>query len=143
MSAARSKQEDARDGIPSQRQYKVGEIIKKALVETFERVEVRDPALSGTSITISQVEVGPDLKLARVYIMPLGGRNQEEVLEGLERATTFLRKNVAERVSLKYTPRLVFKVDNAFDSSQHIDRLFKSPEYRINQQSISGKLREK
>ena len=143
MSAARSKQEDARDGIPSQRQYKVGEIIKKALVETFERVEIRDPALSGTSITISQVEVGPDLKLARVYIMPLGGRNQEEVLEGLERATAFLRKNVAERVSLKYTPRLVFKVDNAFDSSQHIDRLFKSPEYRINQQSISGKLREK
>ena len=143
MSAARSKQEDARDGIPSQRQYKVGEIIKKALVETFERVEIRDPALSGTSITISQVEVGPDLKLARVYIMPLGGRNQEEVLEGLERATTFLRKNVAERVSLKYTPRLVFKVDNAFDSSQHIDRLFKSPEYRTNQQSISGKLREK
>jgi len=143
MSAARSKQEDARDGIPSQRQYKVGEIIKKALVETFERVEIRDPALSGTSITISQVVVGPDLKLARVYIMPLGGRNQEEVLEGLERATTFLRKNVAERVSLKYTPRLVFKVDNAFDSSQHIDRLFKSPEYRINQQSISGKLREK
>ena len=143
MSAARSKQEDARDGIPSQRQYKVGEIIKKALVETFERVEIRDPALSGTSITISQVEVGPDLKLARVYIMPLGGRTQEEVLEGLERATTFLRKNVAERVSLKYTPRLVFKVDNAFDSSQHIDRLFKSPDYRINQQSISGKLREK
>ena len=143
MSAARSKQEDARDGIPSQRQYKVGEIIKKALVETFERVEIRDPALSGTSITIAQVEVGPDLKLARVYIMPLGGHNQEEVLEGLERATTFLRKNVAERVSLKYTPRLVFKVDNAFDSSQHIDRLFKSPEYRINQQSISGKFREK
>ena len=68
MSAARTKQEDARDGIPSQRQYRVGEIIKKALVEVFERVEIRDPALSGTSITISQVEVGPDLKLARVYI---------------------------------------------------------------------------
>ena len=143
MSAARSKQETARDGLPSQRQYRVSEIIKKALVETFERVEIRDPALSGTSITISQVEVGPDLKLARVYIMPLGGHNQEKVLEGLERATTFLRKNVAERVALKYTPRLVFKVDNAFDSSQHIDRLFKSPDYRINQQSISGKLREK
>tara|TARA_X000000950_G_C13864614_1_gene640191 strand:+ start:561 stop:992 length:432 start_codon:yes stop_codon:yes gene_type:complete len=143
MSAARSKQEDARDGIPSQRQYKVGEIIKKALVETLERVEIRDPALSGASITISQVEIGPDLKLARVFIMPLGGHNQEKVLEGLERATTFLRKNVAERVALKYTPRLIFKVDNAFDSSQHIDRLFKSPNYRINQQSISGKLREK
>ena len=143
MSAARSKQEDARDGIPSQRQYKVGEIIKKALVETFERVEIRDPALSGTSITISQVEVGPDLKLARVYIMPLGGRNQEKVLEGLERATTFLRKNVAERVALKYTPRLVFKVDNSFESSEHINKLFNSPEYQINQQPLSGKIHEK
>ena len=143
MPAARSKHEDARDNIPTQRQYKVGEIIKKALVETFERAEIRDPALSGTSITISQVEVGPDLKLARVYIMPLGGHNQEKVLEGLERATTFLRKNVAERVTLKYTPRLVFKIDSAFDSSQHIDRLFKSPEYQINKQSISGKFREK
>ena len=142
MSAARPKQEDTRDGIPSQRQYRVGEIIKKALVEIFERVEIRDPALSGTSITISQVEVGPDLKLARVYIMPLGGRNKKKVLEGLERATVFLRKNVAERVALKYTPRLVFKVDNAFDSSQHIDEIFRSPEYQINQRSISGKLRE-
>ena len=141
MSAARPKQ-DTRDGIPSQRQYRVGEIVKKALVEIFERVEIRDPALSGTSITISQVRVGPDLKLARVYIMPLGGHNQEKVLEGLERATVFLRRNVAERVALKYTPRLVFKVDNAFDSSQHIDKIFRSPEYQINQRSISGKLRE-
>ena len=142
MSAARQKQGDTSDGIPSQRQYRVGEIVKKALVEIFERVEIRDPALSGTSITISQVEVGPDLKLARVYIMPLGGRNKKKVLEGLERATVFLRKNVAERVALKYTPRLVFKVDNAFDSSQHIDKIFRSPEYQINQRSISGKLRE-
>ena len=142
MSAARPKQENTRDGIPSQRQYRVGEIIKKALVEIFERVEIRDPALSGTSITISQVEVGPDLKLARVYIMPLGGRNKTKVLEGLERATVFLRKNVAERVALKYTPRLVFKIDNTFDSSEHIDRLFKSPKYQINEKSIFGKLRE-
>jgi len=143
MSAARSKKETARDGLPSQRQYRVSEIIKKALVETFERVEIRDPSLSGTSITISQVEVGPDLKLARVYIMPLGGHNQEKVLEGLERATTFLRKNVAERVALKYTPRLVFKVDNSFESSEHINKLFNSPEYQINQQPLSGKIHEK
>ena len=143
MSAARSKQETSRDGLPSQRQYRVSEIIKKALVETFERVEIRDPSLSGTSITISQVEVGPDLKLARVYIMPLGGHNQEKVLEGLERATTFLRKNVAERVALKYTPRLVFKVDNSFDSSEHINKLFNSPEYQINQQPLSGQIHEK
>ena len=142
MSAARPKQGYTSDGIPSQRQYRVGEIVKKALVEIFERVEIRDPALSGTSITISQVEIGPDLKLARVYIMPLGGRDQEKVLEGLERATAFLRKNVAERVALKYTPRLVFKIDNAFDSSQHINRLFKSPKYQINEQSKFEERRE-
>ena len=85
--------------------------------------------------------VGPDLKLARVYVMPLGGSNQEKVLEGLERATTFLRKNVASRVSLKYTPRLEFRLDNAFDSSQHIEKIFKSPEYKANLRSTHGKLR--
>ena len=116
-------------------------IKKKTLVEIFERVEIRDPHLAGISITVSQVVVGPDLKLARVYVMPLGGSNQEKVLGGLERATTFLRKNVASRVSLKYTPRLEFKLDNAFDSSQHIEKIFKSPEYDTNLRSIHGKLR--
>ena len=95
MPTPRSKQEHTRDTLPSQRQFRVGEIIRKTLVEIFERVEIRDPHLAGISITVSQVVVGPDLKLARVYVMPLGGSNQEKVLEGLERATTFLRKNVA------------------------------------------------
>ena len=141
MPTPRSKQEHARDALPSQRQYRVGEIIRKTLVEIFERVEIRDPHLAGISITVSQVVVGPDLKLARVYVMPLGGSNQEKVLEGLERATTFLRKNVASRVSLKYTPRLEFRLDNAFDSSQHIEKIFKSSEYKSNLRSIHGKLR--
>ena len=141
MPTPRSKQEHARDSLPSQRQFRVGEIIRKTLVEIFERVEIRDPHLAGISITVSQVVVGPDLKLARVYVMPLGGSNQEKVLEGLERATTFLRKNVASRVSLKYTPRLEFRLDNAFDGSQHIEKIFKSPEYHTNLRSIHGKLR--
>ena len=141
MPTPRSKQEHARDALPSQRQFRVGEIIRKTLVEIFERVEIRDPHLAGISITVSQVVVGPDLKLARVYVMPLGGSNQEKVLEGLERATTFLRKNVASRVSLKYTPRLEFRLDNAFDSSQHIEKIFKSSEYKSNLRSIHGKLR--
>ena len=141
MPTPRSKQEHTGDTLPSQRQFRVGEIIRKTLVEIFERVEIRDPHLAGISITVSQVVVGPDLKLARVYVMPLGGSNQEKVLEGLERATTFLRKNVASRVSLKYTPRLEFRLDNAFDSSQHIEKIFKSPEYHTNLRSIHGKLR--
>ncbi len=141
MPTPRSKQEHARDALPSQRQFRVGEIIRKTLVEIFERVEIRDPHLAGISITVSQVVVGPDLKLARVYVMPLGGSNQEKVLEGLERATTFLRKNVASRVSLRYTPRLEFRLDNAFDSSQHIEKIFKSPKYHANLRSIHGKLR--
>ena len=141
MPTPRSKQEHARDALPSQRQFRVGEIIRKTLVEIFERVEIRDPHLAGISITVSQVVVGPDLKLARVYVMPLGGSNQEKVLEGLERATTFLRRNVASRVSLKYTPRLEFRLDNAFDRSQHIEEIFKSPEYHANLRSIHGKLR--
>ena len=141
MPTPRSKQEHTRDALPSQRQFRVGEIIRKTLVEIFERVEIRDPHLAGISITVSQVVVGPDLKLARVYVMPLGGSNQEKVLGGLERATTFLRKNVASRVALKYTPRLEFRLDNAFDSSQHIEKIFKSPEYQANLRPIHGKLR--
>ena len=141
MPTPRSKQEHTGDTLPSQRQFRVGEIIRKTLVEIFERVEIRDPHLAGISITVSQVVVGPDLKLARVYVMPLGGSNQEKVLGGLERATTFLRKNVASRVSLKYTPRLEFRLDNAFASSQHIEKIFKSPEYQAHLRSIHGKLR--
>lgn len=131
---------DSHDSIgPSQRQYRVGELIRKALVDTFGRVEIRDPYLSNVSITISEVSVSPDLKAARVFVMPLGGIDSEKVISGLERAKNFLRKHVATRVELRYTPRLEFKLDTAFDTSQQLNRILNSQDYGQKTVKLLGK----
>ena len=113
---------------PSQRQYKVGELLRKTLVDVFDRVEIRDPDLKGVSITITEVSVSPDLKAARVYIMPLGGENRDTVLLGLKRAAAFLRSKIAGRVELRYVPKLDFKIDTAFDTSNNINKVLKLAE---------------
>ena len=113
---------------PSQRQYKVGELLRKTLVNVFDRVEIRDPDLKGVSITVTEVSVSPDLKAARVYIMPLGGENRDTVLLGLKRAATFLRSKIAERVELRYVPKLDFKIDTAFDTSSNLNKILKLAE---------------
>ena len=109
----------------SQRQYKVGELIRKTLVEVFEKVEVRDPDLANVSITISEVSISPDLKAATVYVMPLGGDGQDNVLSGLRRASSFLRSKIAKIIELRSVPRLDFKIDTAFDNSNNLNKVFK------------------
>ena len=109
----------------SQRQYKVGELIRKTLVEVFEKVEVRDPDLTNVSITISEVSISPDLKAATVYVMPLGGNGQDDVLSGLRRASSFLRSKIAKIIALRSVPRLDFKIDTAFDNSNNLNKVFK------------------
>jgi ribosome-binding factor A len=109
----------------SQRQYKVGELIRKTLVEVFEKVEVRDPDLSNVSITISEVSISPDLKAATVYVMPLGGNGQDGVLSGLNRASSFLRSKIAKIIELRSVPRLDFKIDTAFDNSNNLNKVLK------------------
>ena len=109
----------------SQRQYKVGELIRKTLVEVFEKVEVRDPDLTNVSITISEVSISPDLKAATVYVMPLGGNGQDGVLSGLRRASSFLRSKIAKIIELRSVPRLDFKIDTAFDNSNNLNKVFK------------------
>ena len=113
---------------PSQRQYKVGELLRKTLVNVFDRVEIRDPDLKGVSITVTEVSVSPDLKAARVYIMPLGGENRDTVLLGLKRAAAFLRSKIAERVELRYVPKLDFTIDTAFDTSSNLNKILKLAE---------------
>jgi ribosome-binding factor A len=113
---------------PSQRQYKVGELLRKTLVDVFDRVEIRDPDLKGVSITITEVSVSPDLKAARVYIMPLGGENRDTVLLGLKRAAAFLRSKIAGRVELRYVPKLDFTIDTAFDTSSNLNKILKLAE---------------
>lgn len=119
---------------PSQRQLKVGEEIRHALAWALERGEVRDPAVAGTPLTVTEVAVSPDLKNATAYVVPLGvltgeiGTDFKYILGGLERAAPFLRHYVASRVRLRFAPKLSFAADTAFDNSEHIERLLRRPD---------------
>tara|TARA_S200000501_G_scaffold201950_1_gene190031 strand:+ start:359 stop:793 length:435 start_codon:yes stop_codon:yes gene_type:complete len=125
MPRSRFKTSSRENTSKSQRQYKVGELIRKTLVEVFEKVEVRDPDLTNVSITISEVSISPDLKAATVYVMPLGGDGQDNVLSGLRRASSFLRSKIAKIIQLRSVPRLDFKIDTAFDNSNNLNKVFK------------------
>ncbi len=124
MTRAKSKAARA----PSQRQLKVGELIRHALAEIFTRGEVMDEVVSKHSLTVPEVRMTPDLKLATAYVMPLGGGEAEEVVAHLEKHKRFLRGEVAKRVNLKFMPELRFKVDVSFEASSRIDELLASPQ---------------
>jgi ribosome-binding factor A len=111
----------------SQRQLKVGELIRHVLAEIFARGEIVDDLLSRYSLTVPEVRMTPDLKLATVYVLPLGGEGAEDVVEHLEQHKRYLRGEIAKRVSLKFMPELRFKVDSSFASSRRIDELLASP----------------
>ncbi len=113
---------------PSQRQLKVGELIRHALADIFNRGEIVDDVLSRHSLTVPEVRMTPDLKLATVYVLTLGGGETEEAVTHLEKHKRFLRGELARRVSMKFIPELRFKVDTSFESSRRIDELLASPE---------------
>jgi ribosome-binding factor A len=112
---------------PSQRQLKVGETIRHALADIFFRGDIVDEVLSRYSLTVPEVRMTPDLKLATAFIFPLGGEGADEVVEQLNKHKRFLRGEVAKRVSLKFMPEIRFKVDTSFESSRRIDELLASP----------------
>jgi ribosome-binding factor A len=112
---------------PSQRQLKIGELIRHVLAEIFARGEIVDDVLSRYSITVPEVRMTPDLKLATAFVLPLGGVGAEEVVKQLEQHRRFLRGEIAKRVSLKFMPEIRFKADTSFASSQRIDELLASP----------------
>jgi ribosome-binding factor A len=113
---------------PSQRQLKVGELIRHALAEIFTRGEVLDEVVARHSLTVPEVRMTPDLKLATCFVMPLGGGEVDEVVAHLEKHKRFLRGEVAKRVALKFMPELRFKADTSFEASARIDELLASPE---------------
>ena len=113
---------------PSQRQLKVGELIRHALAEIFARGEIVDDVLSRHSLTVPEVRMSPDLKLATAYVLTLGGGQAEEAVAHLEKHKRYLRGLLAKRVSMKFMPELRFKVDNSFDASARIDELLARPE---------------
>jgi ribosome-binding factor A len=113
---------------PSQRQLKVGELIRHALAEIFSRGEIVDEVLSRHSLTVPEVRMTPDLKLATAYVLTLGGGEASEAVEHLNKHKRFLRGEVARRVNMRYMPELRFKVDTSFEASTRIDELLASPD---------------
>ena len=117
-------------GEPSQRMLRVAELIRHALSELLSRGAVPDPALAGKVITVPDVKMSPDLKLATAYVMPLGGKDVNAVIEALERNKKALRTEVAHRISLKFAPDLRFRPDTSFDYSQSVDAILNSPKVK-------------
>ncbi|KMO18246.1 ribosome-binding factor A [Methylobacterium platani JCM 14648] len=111
---------------PSQRQQRVAELVRHALAEVLSRGDIQDPVLSQHVITVPEVRMSPDLKLATAYVMPLGGQDERPVIEALERNKKVLRQEVARRVALKFAPDLRFRRDETFDEAARIDRLLRS-----------------
>lgn len=111
----------------SQRQLRVGEQVRHAIADILAQGTVHDADLEGHIITVPEVRMSPDLKLATVYVMPLGGRDTEIIIGALERNKKFLRGEVARRVNLKFAPDLRFRVDERFDEAERIEKLLRTP----------------
>ncbi len=107
--------QQARSKGPSQRQLRVGEVIRRALSEILARGDLHEDALSDVSITVTEVRPSPDLRQARVYVMPLGGANAEAVVDGLNGAAREIRREMNRSVALKFSPQLSFVLDQSFD----------------------------
>jgi ribosome-binding factor A len=113
---------------PSQRQLRVGELIRHALAEMLARGDIHDPTIESHMITVPEVAMTADLRLATVYVMPLGGRDAKPVLEALERNKKFLRGEIARRVNLKFAPDIRFRFDERFDEAERIEKILRTPE---------------
>jgi ribosome-binding factor A len=120
----------AASNAPSQRQLRVGELIRHALSEILQRGEVHDPALEGMVVTVPEVRMSPDLRLATAYVMPLGGKGGEDAVAALDRNKRYLRGEVAHRVNLRFAPDLRFRLDTSFAEGERVDALLRSPEVK-------------
>lgn len=118
----------ARGGAPSQRQLRAGELIRHALVEVLTREEMRDPELDGRAITVSEVRMSPDLRVATCFVTPLGGGDERAMIKQLAGVAPWLGARLAKKVRLKYAPRLRFLADESFDEARHVDELLKRGE---------------
>ena len=111
---------------PNQRMLRVGELVRHALSAVFTRGDIDDPLLEGKVITVPEVRMSPDLKLANAYIMPLGGEGADAVVEALNLHPKFIRGRISPELNLKFAPDLKFFVDNTFDEFGKIDALLRS-----------------
>jgi ribosome-binding factor A len=112
---------------PTQRQLRAGELVRHALAEMLSRGEIHDDVLATHVVTVSEVRMSPDLRLASIYIMPLGGKDLAPVLDALDRNRKFIRGEIAHAVNLKFAPEIRFLPDETFDDARRIDEIFRSP----------------
>jgi ribosome-binding factor A len=111
---------------PSQRQLRVGEMLRHALAELLRRDEIRDPDLSGVSITVTQVKPSPDMRHATAFVEPLGGKNAKAVVDALNRHKGFIRGEIGHQIALKFTPDFRFVEDTSFAEAEKIETILKS-----------------
>jgi len=112
---------------PTQRQLRVGEILRHELAWALERGDLSDPRLAKITLTVTEVSVSPDLKNATAFIVPLGGGDLGEALQGLRSAEPFFRRLIAKKVDLRVVPRLKFEADKTFDEASKINALLHDP----------------
>src|SRR3984893_2435964 len=105
---------------PSQRALRAGELVRHALAEILARGDVHDPVIETHLITVPEVRMSPDLRVATVYVLPLGGQDAAVVLTALDRNKRYLRGEIARRVNLKFTPDIRFRIDERFDEAERI-----------------------
>ena len=109
----------------TQRQLRVGEMVKQALGMLFIRDEAKLPNLSTKEITVTEVRMSPDLKTAKIFVMPLGGKNAEEIIEKLKEFSFVIRKVLSKKIVMKFLPKLYFVKDDSFDYAEKIENLIK------------------
>ena len=109
----------------TQRQLRVGEMVKQALGILFIRNEAKIPNLSTKEITVTEVRMSQDLKTAKIFVMPLGGKNTEEILEKLKISSFMIRKVLSKKIIVKFLPKLFFVKDDSFDYAEKIENLIK------------------
>jgi ribosome-binding factor A len=111
----------------SQRQLRVGELIRHEMADMLVRGDVHDPVIQTHMITVPEVRMSPDLRLATIYVMPLGGRDAKDVLDALERNKRYVRGEISKRVNLKFAPEIRFRIDERFDEAERIEKLLRTP----------------
>ena len=109
----------------TQRQLRVGEMIKQSLGMIFVRNEAKVPELETNNITVTEVKMSQDLKVAKAYVLPLGGKNAEETVEKLKKYSYLIRKTLSKKVIMKFLPKILFAKDESFDYAEKIENLIK------------------
>jgi len=125
----------------SQRQLRVSENLRHELSQIFTRIDIQDDDLKGAVITVSEIRVSPDMGNATVFVMPLGGDNADVIVTALDRHKKFLRGELARKVHLKYMPNLIFKLDETFDNSSHIDKVLRTEKVAKDLEGYVGEIK--